>query len=279
MQLLHETAAEAINWASETVHNSLDDTPEDNAFAEYINVQVGLSARALLAFDEVAWLLRGGYPHGAWTRVRSIQEHFIVAVTLGLYGSPGAEHPELVERYVNHRRVFTPSIANELIATGSDGISRTLNDEVLESLRLRRHELIDLYGKGFERPWGWAAPLFQGKTRPSFVNLSDLISPTSKAFYGIASTHLHASSQGLDEAGREAENGDLSFLAGPQKSGLAAPAALASFFLVTTISALVPTSIKFPNAPNPNTDGHFMLGALLRIHGLIADGISSAERC
>lgn len=277
MELLHETAAEAINWASETVHNTLEGTPEDDAFAEYINVQVGISARALLAFDEVAWLLRGGYPRGAWTRVRSIQEQFVVAVTLGLYGSPGAEHPELVERYLNHHRVFAPSIANELVATESEGIDRTLNSEVLENLNRRRQELLEAYGKGFERPWGWAAPLFQGKARPSFLGLNNLILPTSTAFYGIASTHVHASSQGFVEAGRETENGERSFLAGPQKDGLAVPAALASIFLVTTLGAVIPASIRYPDDTEANTDGHFMLGALLRIHEQIVDGMTSTD--
>lgn len=103
MDLLHETAREAINWASVTVHESLSDSSDDDAFADYINVLVGLGGRALLAFDEVTWLLRGGYPHGAITRMRTIHEVFVVAATLGLHGYPDGDHPELVERYQRSR--------------------------------------------------------------------------------------------------------------------------------------------------------------------------------
>ncbi|WP_139256573.1 DUF5677 domain-containing protein [Herbiconiux ginsengi] len=138
--LMHSTAEEAVNWASETVHGALDETPEDDAFAEYINLQVGLGGRALLAFDEVGWLLRGGYPQGAWTRVRTIHELFVVAATLGLHGMPDGEHPELVARYVCHHQVFTPSVARDLSAANPE-VASILDDEVRQALHAKRQAL------------------------------------------------------------------------------------------------------------------------------------------
>lgn len=276
MELLHESASEAINWASGVVHDALEvDDVEDDAFAEYINVLVGLGGRALLAFDEVAWLLRGGYPYGAWTRVRSLQELFIVAATLGLYGSPGGAHPDLVERYLSHHEVFTRTMADELLATESDGVEETLNGEVLQALARKRAALIENYGKTFAGPWGWAAPLFP-QSNPTFTALSKLILPSFNAFYGIASSHLHASSQGLIEAAKEAEGGDRYFLVGSQKDGLGAAATLGSGFLIGVLGAIIPTSMKFPDDPEPNNDGYFFLSALVRIQEQVRMGMDKS---
>lgn len=276
MELLHESANEAINWASNLVHDALEvDDVEDDAFAEYFNVLVGLGGRALLAFDEVAWLLRGGYPHGAWTRVRSLQELFIVAATLGLYGSPGSAHPDLVERYLNHHEVFTRTMADELLATESDGLREALNKEVLQALARKRETLIETYGKKFSGAWGWAAPLFP-QSNPTFTALSKLILPSFNAFYGIASSYLHASSQGLVEAAREADNGERYFLAGPQKEGLGAAATLGSGFLVGVLGAIIPTSMKFPDDPEPNNNGYFFLSALARIQEQVRMGMGDS---
>lgn len=275
MELLHETASEAINWASETLHDALEDNTEDDAFAEYINVLVGLSGRAILAFDEVAWLLRGGYPRGAMTRVRSLQELFVVAATLALHGSADGDHPDLVERYLAHHEVFTRKIADDLLATENEGIGSTLNDEVLQTLAQKKKALVAKYGKQFSQSWGWAAPLFPD-SNPSFTELNKLILPTFNAFYGIASAEVHASSQGLIEAAREAENGDRYFLAGPQKDGLEVPAILGSGFLIGILGAIVPNSIESPDGNVSNKDGYYFMSALVRIQEQIRDGMNTS---
>lgn len=279
MELLHESASEAINWASNAVHDTLDDSEDDSSFAEYINVLVGLGGRALLAFDEVAWLLRGGYPSGAWTRVRSLQELFVVTATLGLFGSPNGAHPDLIERYVNHHEVFTQSEADELLATEIHGVEQTLTSEVLQVLMQKRQALIETYGQKFSSSWGWAAPLFP-KSTPTFSALNKLILPSHNAFYGIASSHLHASSQGLHEATRETENGENYFLAGAQKDELGAAATLGSGFLIGVLGAIIPTAIKTSDDSAPNEDGRFLLGALVRIQEQIHLGMadSGAEK-
>jgi len=277
MELLRETACEAINWASDTVHDTLQDNPEDAAFAKYINAAVGLSGRAVLAFDEVAWLLRGGYPRGAMTRVRSLQELFVVASTLALYGSAEGDHPDLVERYLAHHEVFTRKVADDLLATENEGLDSTLNEEVLQALTEKQKALIAKYGKQFSQSWGWAAPLFPS-SNPSFTGLSKLILQTFNAFYGIASAEVHAGSQGLNEAAREAENGDKYFLAGPQKEGLEVPAILGSGFLIGILGTVVPISVKFPGQDEPSIDGRYFMSALVRIQEQIRDGINPSAQ-
>lgn len=275
MDLLHESAREAINWASATVHESLSDSSDDDAFADYINVVVGLGGRALLAFDEVTWLLRGGYPHGAMTRMRTIHEVFVVAATLGLHGYPEGDHPELVERYQRHHEVFTATVAEDLIAAGGAQMEETLNEDVLGALERKRQDLIGVYGKKFGSAWGWAAPLFPASKNPSFTALSKLIPPDFNAFYGIASSQLHASSQGLIEAERLTESGEKHYFAGAQADGLAVPAILGSGFLVGILGAIVPTSITAPDSADLNTDGRYFLGALARLQEQIRIGMEN----
>lgn len=115
--------------------------------------------------------------------------------------------------------------------------------------------------------------MFPG-SNPSFTGLSKLILPTFNAFYGIASAEVNASSQGLIEAARKAENGDRYFLAGPQKDGLEMPAILGSGFLIGILGTVVPTSLNFPDCNVPNKDGYYFMSALVRIQEQIRDGIN-----
>gem|GEM_PF-1735951 len=84
MDLLWRSAMEAVNWGSEILHEHLKDDPEDDAYAALFTTLTGLAARALLAFNEVSWLLRGGYPQGAFTRVRSPRALYCCEGPLGI---------------------------------------------------------------------------------------------------------------------------------------------------------------------------------------------------
>ena len=272
MRLLHETAREAINWGSRIVHDHLEDGPDDDALAQRTKVLVALSGRALLAFDEMAWLLAGGYPRGAWTRVRSIHELFIVALALGLYGGPDGEHPDLVERYVRHHDVFALSMADDLIGTGDPAIKEKLDDEIRMALSDKKRVLIEKYGKGFARPWGWAAPLLP--KGPSFTGLNKLFLPQFGTFYGMASAHIHAGSQGLHDAWIESDEKQGLIMAGAEKRDLAAPAILGSGFLIGIIGTVVPTSVRAEGDGEPISDGRYFLGALSRVQAQVEKGMS-----
>lgn len=273
MDLMHSTAVEAINWASETVHAALDDSAEDDAFADYINLQVGLGGRALLAFDEVGWLLRGGYLPGAWAHLRTIHELFVVSATLGLQGMPDGEYPDLVERYVHHHQVFTPSLARDILAA-SPHVGSKLDEDVLQALQLKRQSLISKYGSTFARPWGWAAPILPNGN-PTFSSVSRLVLPEFSMFYRIASAHLHASSEGLNEAWMQQDPRTKFVRAGPEDGNFAAPAILASGLVIGVLGAIVPISITTSPSNNFITGGRYILGALTRIQHQIAIGMSA----
>jgi hypothetical protein len=154
MVMLHVCAFEAAEWAHKALKSALQDDPDRGEFADYYEVIRGLLARTMLAFDEVTWLLRGGYPNGAQTRVRTMQELAIVAAVLADHARPGADHPELIEMYVRHHEVFVRSVADELMATGLSGPQPYFDVETLAALDAQRDELIGLYGSRFKTMCG-----------------------------------------------------------------------------------------------------------------------------
>lgn len=265
MDIFWKSALDAVNWGSEILHEYLEEGPEDDARATLFTTLTGLGSRALLAFSEVSWLLRGGYPHGAFTRVRSLHELFIVAAILSEYGSPESEHPDLVNRYRRHHEVFANTTARDLIATDVPGITDTLNDGVLDKLDTRKKELIATYGKKFATTWGWAAPLFPNEF-PSFIGLNRLVMPSLTAYYGIASEHVHASSAGLIDAGEPDEAGAMGFNGGPSTEDLGFPAILAATFLLAVVGAIVPVEIHDPKTGKKIDTGRRMLEVLARLH-------------
>ena len=270
MDLLWRSAMEAVNWGSEILHEHLEDDPEDDAYAALFTTLTGLAARALLAFNEVSWLLRGGYPQGAFAGVRSLHELYIVTRVLWEYGSPESNCPDLVERYLLHQEVFLKGAARDLISTGIPGIDETINTEILDALDSRQRELIGKYGKVFSTSWGWAAPLFPKKT-PSFMDLNKLVMPSLNAYYRIASEQLHASSAGLANAGKSDGMGTIGYNGGATIDGLAFPAIFGSTFLLSLVGTIVPIEIHNSETDKDIDTGRHMLGVLARLHREILD--------
>lgn len=101
MDLFYYSAVEVADWAQNMVYKAQADEDDPEDFDQYYMVVRGLTARALAAYAEVTWLLRGGFPNGALTRVRFMHEIYVTAMVLAEYGSPEGEHPELVDRYLD----------------------------------------------------------------------------------------------------------------------------------------------------------------------------------
>lgn len=270
MDLFWKNAMNAVNWGSEAFHEHLEESPEGEAYFALFSTVTDLTARALLAFNEVTWLLRGGYPQGALTRVRSLHEFFVVAAILSECGSPGSEHPDLVNRYLIHHEVFASGTARDLIGTKISGLEDTLSPELLALMSSRREELISKYGKEFSKTWGWASPLFP-KRNPSFMGLNKLIMPSLNAYYQMASEHLHASSSGLIDARKPDATGKIEHNGGPDTDGLGFPAVLGSTFLLALVSVSVPTEVRFPDVGKNIDTGRHMLKILGRLYTEILD--------
>lgn len=241
LELVHSAALEVADWAAKEIRQVQAEDPEHNELAEYYSVMQGLVSRGLLAYAEVCWLLRGGFPHGAYARARTMHEVWVAAAILAQYSGPHGTHPELVERYVVHHQVFSRSIADALTGTGildEDFFS----EEVLSSLDSQHEALIGEYGKAFKRMWGWAAPLFPDGS-VSLFKLGSLIAPEMNYFYAAASVHVHAGSEGLWGSQIEIGNEKV-LLDGPIDFGLEVPARLATAFILGIMEVAVPSVIE-----------------------------------
>jgi hypothetical protein len=243
MVMLHVGAFEAAEWADEAIDTVSPDDPDAGDLANYYEVIRGLLARTMMAFDEVTWLLSGGYPNGAYTRVRTMHELAVIASVLAEHASPGADHPELVEMYVQHREVFIRSVADELMATEFLDPDEFFDAETLAALDARHNELIGLYGRRFKSMFGWAGPLFPDNKPISMSRLSGLVTTKLSYFYGLSSSHIHGGSQGWHE-NFVARGADVILACGATNLGLTAPAQLATTFLLSVLEIAIPAVVK-----------------------------------
>jgi hypothetical protein len=274
MSLLHNVSLEAVNLSEAALDEALVDDSDEESYVRYFSVIHGLAARALLAYDEVSWLLQGGYPKGAYARIRTLHELYVAVGVLAKYGHPGGTHPELIERYLMHHEVFTLKTATELAAT--EYLEPGFFDaETLDQLETKRKALLEKYGKSFNGMWGWAAPLVGGPTRAVHLSdLSPLVDRTIDFFYGLSSSHVHAGSQGWHENFGDVEKSKM--VAGPTNMGLAAPGSLAVSFLASIIEFTVPTIIEVDG--DKNDDGSFFLAGVRRVAVQAQSALSAGEQ-
>lgn len=274
MDLLYFSAVEASSWAKDAVHEELKYDDDRESFDHYYGVMRGLVARALTSYAEITWLLRGGYPQAALTRVRFLHELFVTAELLAQYGSPEGEHPELVDRYLEHHEVFIRATADDLIATGVLDPSKFFDQDVLETLERRRAQLLARYGKSFAGMWGWAAPLFPGENRISMKMIGSRVLPELHYFYSMTSAHVHAGSEGWHET--IIERGEEQILAsGATNLGLTLPAELGTAFFLQIVGIVVPTRIESEGAAIDT--GGFFQAALARMGATISEHMSAGE--
>ncbi|WP_152030941.1 DUF5677 domain-containing protein [Agromyces aureus] len=235
LRVLLLTGHEALAWATERVSRSLTDSDDDDrAFGAYYAVTSGLAARALETFEEILCLLENGLARGARGRLRTLEEIFVVAGVIAYHGDPAGDHPSLPMRYIEHRDVFARGLADELIATGSLPDNHALDAETLAQLERRRTELVEKYGKEYQRLWGWASELFPPKTQINLGVLAETLNVELRGFYSLSSRHVHASSEGWHEAREDdGEEGDNAGFVGTFAAG----------YLVLTLQAVIPTRV------------------------------------
>lgn len=281
MDLVYSAAAEAAQWAKIRVHRSMVDDP-DEEFEVFYAVLHGCCARALSAYAETAALLRGGFPNGALTRARFLHELLITLGVLAEHGRPDGKHPELINRYLDHRDIFLPSTVKDLLATQVGDVGSVLDEDVLALIDQNHRALLDTYGKSFRQMWGWAAPLFPDwKKAISTRMLGELVFPEGHFFYVLTSEHVHVGSEGLHNVVSTREHESV-LLAGATNRDLALPAELATAFLVGIVEYVVPARIEADGVVD-DTGASLLVGvrhlseAVSREMGRGEDTVTNAE--
>lgn len=276
LHMVYSGVFEALTWADETLAKVFEDEEDDDreGFEAYYDVVRGLTARGLQAFNEVTWLLKGGFPNGAYVRSRTLHELYVTASILGQFGHPGAEHPELVERYFRHHEAFDRSTAENIMSTGMVDPTVFFDDATLAQLDRNREALLSRYGRSFGTMWGWAAPLFAKNERVTMDKLGDLVEPGLNFFYGMTSAHAHGGSQGWHE--NFVKRGDETVMsAGPTNLGLVVPAQLATTFLSGLVQISVPAIIETDK--HPDDTGAMLLAGIGHLRERAMAGMEAGD--
>lgn len=191
-------------------------------------------ARACQITEAIIVLLQHGFADDAMARWRSIHE---IAATLALL----TEHGEgLAERYVLHQHIEVVREANDYKSTEPCGYE-PIDPERLESISLKKKELIYRFGSRFSGRYGWAAEHLEILNRdPTFRDIEQAAGiATWRATYGMASRSVHASSKSAYFRLGLLNGNDLA-LAGPTNAGLADPGHATALGLLSVNMCLFP---------------------------------------
>ncbi|ROS75894.1 hypothetical protein EDF24_1469 [Curtobacterium sp. PhB130] len=273
LERMLEEAMDAADWASSTM-DRLHADAGDGQYEQYYAVIKGLCARGLKTFAEVLWLLKGGYPDGATARVRTLHEIAVTITVIAVFGGPGCQHPELVDRFITHREAMVPRFARSLVASGMREATDFLDEETLVGLEARRQKLAEQYGKDFVQPNGWAAPLFKPKTRFTMSALMKLVAPTFEFYYSMASHPVHADSDGWRSA-IVRDGDDVILSAGMTNLGLGLPAEVGSLLLLRVLDATVPSRVV--TGQSVDRSGALLLAGVEHFRDIGMQAIETAE--
>jgi hypothetical protein len=193
---------------------------------------VGLHARACLVATETYELLKGGFPHGAQARWRTLHEHAVYAAVIADQG------PGVAERYLLHDVIEHADEVDTYQSKLAGRFGREpYSQEEVDQMHARRDALLKRFGRQFGGHYGWAAELFPMKPRFGFGDLEKLARLDHLRPFYDRSTHIgiHATSRGARL--NVLKRGDRRFrLVGPTNIGMAEPGhgALISLVQVTT---------------------------------------------
>jgi hypothetical protein len=179
-----------------------------------------LQARACLVGAEVLHLLKGGYPHGALARCRTLHELAVFATVIEEHGQ------DVAERFLLHQGVEDAENAEVFQKYAKQLGERPFSEARMVNIRGHRDALLRRYGKGFRGRYGWAAELFPSNKPPTFGDLEKLANLGHLRPYYDWSTHVgvHASSKGarLNLVPAPGRRGSVR-LTGPTNAWLADP--------------------------------------------------------
>lgn len=189
-----------------------------------------LHVRACLVASEIHALLRTGHGVGAQARWRTLHELAVTALVLG------ENDEELSERFLLHRYTEQYRDAERYQQYCKRLGYDPFTDGEMEAFRADRQSVVDRFGPGYQRPWGWAKPLFPSNIRPDFSQIEELAGIEHLRPWVQLSHHtIHSGATGALHVRDLYGKGKL-MLAGPSDSDLADPAqaSLVSLSQVTT---------------------------------------------
>ena len=212
--------ADLVVWEAIATGRWLNDLLRPEATArqdQKFEVLIRLHGKAVMTTREVMTLLRSGYSSAAFARWRTLHEVRVVLEVL----VDGNE--DLIRRYIAHEDVETLK-AQEAYEAAWEIMGHEPPDWTAAEREQAREELIDEFGRGFWQDYGWAAPLFDGNTKPSFRGLEQLVElDPMRGYYRMSSQGVHANARGITWNIQSLTEVD-GVLAGPSNAGIEEPA-------------------------------------------------------
>ena len=202
---------------------------------DYIfEVLTRIHARGCQIADEVITLLSAGFADGAHARWRTLDELDVVAAFIVKYGQQTAE------QYLLHEYIESYRAAVQMREHSGRIMEQPPSDEEMDNLRTAKEHLVSLFGKSFEKEYGWASSAL-GKENPRFSDLEkDVELDHERPYYRLASHNVHANAKGIRFRLGSPPDSDV-LVAGPSIFGLADPGDGAALALMRITMALVLT--------------------------------------
>lgn len=227
------------------------------------NITTRLHIRAVQIANEIACLLKGGYPDAAMARWRSLHE---TVVTLAFL----CQHDEALSSRFLDFQVFTRlKAAKEYNEHHAVLGFKSFDKEKLEKLTKESESMKLKYGKNADKENGWASDVL-GKRRVTFKEIEKFVEMDYlRPHYGFASKNVHS---GIDSLGYKlalSMSSQEILLAGPSNEGLLEPMQCTSHSLIIATNVLIETF--------PNYERSIFKGVLRKWHEKLESELVEAE--
>lgn len=169
--------------------------------------------------SEILTLLKAGYAQGAYARCRSLHE----IVVLGRFIVDSGN--EIAERFILHDTIQAYKAARQYQEHHIKLGGNPLSNQELQNLESARNDLISRFGRNYKDDYGWAMPVFEGRSRITFRDIEEKVGLEHlRPFYRMASHYVHAKPTILPfRVGNRCIDDDV-FQIGPSIAGLSRPA-------------------------------------------------------
>jgi len=201
------------------------------------DVLTRLQARACQISSEILVLLQTGYADGAYARWRSLHE-VVVALLISSHGN------DLAEKYLLHDTIESYKASLIYQEHHKDlGIDPLTNDDISE-LKKSYNELINRFGKVYDKDYGWAYPIIN-RENITFRDIEKAVGLKHlRPYYKMACHNVHANSKGIFfKLGIYPDSEDI-LLAGPSNMGLVDPGHSTALSLAQITISLLTHSIN-----------------------------------
>lgn len=182
------------------------------------NVLAGLHARGCQVAFEILLLLKNGFADGAFARWRTLHELAVIAMFIQERGQ------DIAIKYLDHTAI-TDYWDAKAYQDHCEALSYLpLDEKEFREIRILRDKLLEKYGMGFDKPYGWAVDEIDSRGRIGFADIERSVKLAHlRPFLKLANINVHAGSKGISfRLGSHPRNGSI-LIAGPSIFGFADP--------------------------------------------------------